>query len=201
MGGNLYQDGGDSRVLTNEFGDTLTLEPNDDVSFFGGIKLGYVFGTGTVRPTLEADLYYNGFKGGVNSTLNVDGDIFTNSVSTTINTGAFMFNGILRFAFGRFQPYIGAGIGFYYAESTGIDFNRLVVNPLGGPVGTFNTDGGGSHSDFAWQAIAGADYYWSPTFSTFIEFKYLEYTGSSFFTGEDRSLDQFLLGAGLRFHF
>src|SRR5216117_4282349 len=30
-----------------------------DVGFFGGIKLGYVFGTGVFRPTVEGDFFYN----------------------------------------------------------------------------------------------------------------------------------------------
>ena len=38
--------------------------PKNDVGFFGGIKLGYVFGTGVVRPTVEGDFFYNGFRGG-----------------------------------------------------------------------------------------------------------------------------------------
>ena len=41
-----------------------TSTPKNDVGFFGGIKLGYVFGTGVVRPTVEGDFFYNGFRGG-----------------------------------------------------------------------------------------------------------------------------------------
>ena len=53
MGANVYQNRGgvnetftDDRVDTEFFGDTLTISPKNDVGFFGGIKLGYVFGTG-----------------------------------------------------------------------------------------------------------------------------------------------------------
>src|SRR6185437_1692732 len=52
------------------FGSTLDVSPKNDVGFFGGIKLGYVFGTGWVRPTIEGDFFYNGFRGGANFTLN-----------------------------------------------------------------------------------------------------------------------------------
>src|SRR5216117_1634806 len=98
-----------------------------DVGFFGGIKLGYVFGTGVFRPTVEGDFFYNGFKGGANFTLREpDGDVIrSSSVNSTINTGAFMFNFILRIApqGWRFQPYFGAGVGVYYAESAGTDIS------------------------------------------------------------------------------
>jgi opacity protein-like surface antigen len=104
-----------------------------------------------------------------------------------------MGNFIGRFAFGRFQPYVGAGVGIYYAESAGAEFQ--------GPHGTFNSGGGKSHADLAWQIIAGADYYWNPKFSTFIEYKFLNYTSTQINTNESRDLGQQLVGAGLRFHF
>ena len=39
----------------------------------------------------------------------------------TVHTGAFMANFLVRFAFDRFQPYVGAGIGGWAAESDDID--------------------------------------------------------------------------------
>src|SRR5881392_1341605 len=204
MGANVYQNRGgdrtftDDRVGTEDFGDTLTVSPKNDVGFFGGIKLGYVFGTGVFRPTLEGDFFYNGFRGGADFTLR---DSFGNvlaqrDVTTWINTGAFMGNFIGRFAFGRFQPYAGAGVGIYYAESAGTE----VRNPVTGNV-PINTGGGQSHADLAWQIIAGSDYYWTPKFSTFIEYKFLEYTSTQINTRDNRVLGQQLLGAGVRFHF
>ena len=197
MGANVYQDRGGSRTFEDEFGDTLTINPKNDVGFFGGLKAGYVFGTGVFRPTIEGDFFYNGFRGGADTTLRVftPEEVLTRSSSLTtwINTGAFMGNFIAKFAFGRFQPYVGAGVGIYYAESAGVEFQT--------PHGTFNTGGGQSHADLAWQIIAGADYYWNPKFSTFIEYKFLEYTSTQINTNESRDLGQQLVGAGLRFHF
>src|SRR5438445_5408178 len=55
MGANVYQNRGGDRtftangpefVSTSDFGDTLTVSPKNDVGFYGGVKLGYVFGTG-----------------------------------------------------------------------------------------------------------------------------------------------------------
>ena len=200
-GANVYQNRGGDRTFTDDnldspfFGDTLTVSPKNDVGFFGGIKLGYVFGTGVFRPTLEGDFFYNGFRGGSDFTLRDSfGDVLRSSSATTwINTGAFMGNFIGRFAFGRFQPYAGAGVGIYYAESAGAEFQ--------GPHGTFNTGGGRSHADLAWQIVAGSDYYWTPKFSTFIEYHFLNYTSTQIDTREDRDLRQHLVGAGVRVHF
>jgi opacity protein-like surface antigen len=105
-----------------------------------------------------------------------------------------MGNFIGRFAFGRFQPYVGGGLGVYYAESAGIDVNTARH-------GTFSTGGGRNHADFAWQVIAGTDYYWNPKFSTFIEYHYLNYTSTQINTNVSRDLGQHLLGAGVRVHF
>src|SRR6266480_5831031 len=200
-GANVYQNRGGDRTFTDTnpdsafFGDTLEVSPKNDVGFFGGIKLGYVFGTGVFRPTVEGDFFYNGFRGGADTTLALaDGTILRNSSATTfINAGAFMGNFIARFAFGRFQPYAGAGVGIYYAESAGLDLST--------PRGSFSASGGANHADLAWQIIAGTDYYWNPKFSTFIEYHYLDYTSTQIDTNQGRDLGQQLLGAGVRVHF
>jgi opacity protein-like surface antigen len=206
MGANIYQNRGgdrtfsDDRVASPDFGDTLTVSPKNDVGFFGGIKLGYVWGTGVFRPTFEGDFFYNGFRGGADFTLRDSaGDVLAQrNVNTWVNTGAFMGNFIMRFAPGnqRFQPYVGAGVGVYIAESAGTQ----VVNPVTGAV-PINTGGGASHADLAWQIIAGSDYYWTPKLSTFIEYKFLQYTSTQINTRENRELNQQLLGAGVRVHF
>src|SRR5256714_5614823 len=65
MGSNVYQNRGGTRTFTDDnpnspfFGSTLDVDPKNDVGFFGGIKLGYVFGSGVVRPTVEGDFFYN----------------------------------------------------------------------------------------------------------------------------------------------
>ena len=206
MGANVYQNRGGNRTFTQDnpdligFGDTLTVDPKNDVGFFGGLKLGYVFGTGVVRPTIEGDFFYNGFRGGANFTLNeADGDLIAQRNATTwINTGAFMANFILRFAPGnqKFQPYAGAGVGIYYAESAGVE----VVDPVTGAV-PINTGGGQSHADLAWQVVAGADYFFNPQWSAFIEYHYLDYTSTQIDTNQSRDLGQHLVGAGVRFFF
>jgi opacity protein-like surface antigen len=206
MGANVYQNRGGNRTFTQDnpdligFGDTLTVDPKNDVGFFGGIKLGYVFGSGVVRPTIEGDFFYNGFRGGANFTLNeADGDLIAQRNATTwINTGAFLANFILRFAPGnqKFQPYAGAGVGIYYAESAGVE----VVDPVTGAV-PINTGGGQSHADLAWDVVAGADYFFNPQWSAFVEYHYLDYTSTQIDTNQSRDLGQHLVGAGVRYFF
>src|SRR4029453_13831517 len=168
-GANVYQNRGGDRSITDTnpdsvfFGDTLTFSPKNDVGGYGGIKLGYVFGRGVFRPTIEGDFFGHGFRGGGDFTLTEpDGDVLrSTSVTSFINTGAFMGNFIARFAFGRFQPYAGGGLGVYYAESAGVDITT--------PRGTFSSGGGKNHADFAWQGIPGTHYSWTPKVSTFID--------------------------------
>jgi opacity protein-like surface antigen len=206
MGANVYQNRGDNRTFTANdpnspfFVDSLEVNPKNDVGFFGGVKLGYVFGTGVVRPTVEGDFFYNGFRGGADFTLrdSFDNVVAQRNVTTWINTGAFMANFILRFAPGnqRFQPYAGAGVGIYYAESAGVE----VVDPVTGRV-PINTGGGRSHADLAWQVVAGSDYFFNPQWSAFIEYKFLNYTSTQIDTNQDRDLRQHLVGAGVRYFF
>ena len=206
MGANVYQNRGDTRTFTQDnpdligFGDTLEVDPKNDVGFFGGIKLGYVFGTGVVRPTIEGDFFYNGFRGGANFTLrDIDNVVLAQRNATTwINTGAFLANFILRFAPGnqKFQPYLGAGVGIYYAESAGVE----VTDPTTGTV-PINTGGGANHTDLAFDVVAGADYFFNPQWSAFIEYKYLNYQSTQIDTDQNRALGQQLVGAGVRFFF
>src|SRR6516164_8242449 len=214
MGANVYQNRGGNRTFTDNnpdsefFGSNLEVNPKNDVGFFGGIKLGYVFGTGVVRPTIEGDFFYNGFQGGANFTLN---EAFTpfpgaptefttrqRNVTTWINTGAFMFNFILRIApeNWRFQPYAGAGVGVYYAESAGVE----ITDPVTGRV-PVNTGGGANHADLAWDVVAGSDYFFNSQWSAFIEYHYLDYTSTQIDTNLSRDLGQHLVGAGVRFFF
>jgi len=68
----------------------------------------------------------------------------------------------------------------------------------------------------AWQVIGGADYYWTPKFSTFVEYHFLDYTSDTILVVReaeqrqqireikrefDLDLKQHLVGIGVRFHF
>jgi opacity protein-like surface antigen len=233
MGANVYQNRGGNRFFSSDndgdsfdqdlrfFGSTLEVNPKNDVGFFGGIKLGYVFGTGVIRPAVEGDFFYNGFRGGADFTLNeaftpsplpagfgtpgtrfpTDQTVFSThqrNVTTWINSGAFMFNVIFRLGppTWKFQPYAGAGVGVYYAESAGVE----VQDPVTGTT-PINTGGGANHADLAWDVVAGADYFFNPQWSAFVEYHYLDYTSTQIDTNQSRDLGQHLVGAGVRFFF
>jgi opacity protein-like surface antigen len=219
----------DEDFLGGRLVDDLKLEANHEVGVFGGIKLGYVFGTGVVRPTIEGDFFYNGFRPGWDATLNTT---FTpcrgcqpftlrpvhGSFDFWTNSGAFMVNFILRLAPGnqRFQPYVGAGVGGYYAETEGV--NVEIEGVRGRISKEFLRENAGTNefADLAWQVIGGADYYWTPKISTFIEYHFLNYTSDTLLAVRtsaqrqqirelkkefDLDLKQHLVGIGLRFHF
>ena len=201
-GVNVYQDtGGSERIhlRRDRFDDdgnfvgrrdnTITLDPDDNIGGFGGLKLGYVFGTGFIRPAFEADIFYNGIDVGVN--VDVNGDE-RGSISGRIDSGAFMGNALLRFSCDRFQPYLGFGLGYWIAEAN--DGTVRIGDGDERETRNFST---GSKGDLAWQLIGGFDYYFNPKFSGFFEYKFLNYENALF----DNAIRQQLLGVGLRFHF
>lgn len=175
----------DSDVFLNGF--RFSIEDDSSVGYFAGAKLGYVFGQGFVRPALELDAYYNRFDAdvkirGEGSEANIGGDV---------DSGAFLANFLLRFDFGRFQPYLGGGVGVHYTE---------INDPTVTIAGQTYEAGGGDTTDFAWQLIGGADYYFTEKLSMFLEYKYLNYEGLGGEGLEDR-VDQHLVGLGVRVHF
>lgn len=188
FGANVYQDygGGASDSIG---GLDVSIDVDDNVGIFGGLKFGYVFGSGFLRPAIELDAFYNGFESDINIDIenigNFDGD-------ADVHTGAGLVNFLLRFDFGRFQPYVGMGAGIHYSELSDFD-----INFRGQRV---STNAGGDSTGFAWQAVAGADFYFTEKVSGFIEYKFLNYEDSDLGPSDD-AVRQQLVGAGIRFHF
>ena len=179
MGANVFQDRGGNRTFTQDnpnllgFGDTLEVNPKNDVGFFGGIKLGYVFGTGVVRPTVEGDFFYNGFRGGADFTLRDSfGDVLAQRNATTwINTGAFMGNFILRFAPGNKNS------GRLPAPGSDLLCRRRggqAHKPQDRYCHRSTLAGGEIMRDLAWQTIVRRRLLLEPRVRTFIEYKFLE---------------------------
>ena len=183
---NAYQDFGGTRQF-NIGGNDISVEPREKIGFVGGIKGGYVFGTGTVRPAIEADLYYNGVQADLDARVNGRSTNF--NAQANLHSGAFMGNFLVRFAFNRFQPYVGGGVGGYYAEAQNVEVKIA---------GRTFERGGGSNSGFAWQLVGGADYYWTEKFSTFVEYKFLNYEDAGF---NGNRIGQQIVVLGVRLHF
>lgn len=185
-GANFYQDFGSTKRFTIG-NDDIAAGFKQKIGFVGGGKVGYVFGTGTVRPAIEFDGFYNGVKAVVETRVNGDN---VGNVRSNLNSGAFLGNFILRFAFDRFQPYVGAGAGGWVAQADDV---RVNLNGQNRRLGN-----GGSNSGFAWQIVAGSDYYFTPSFSTFLEYKFLNYQDAGVFS---RNIPQQIGVLGVRWHF
>jgi len=183
---NAYQDFGGTRRFQLG-GNDVAVEPREKVGFVGGLKLGYVFGTNTVRPAIELDAFYNG--------VDADLDVRVNGHDTNVNaegklhTGGFLANFIVRFGVDRFQPYIGGGLGGYYAEAQDVEVTTRRHHFEGS---------GGSNSGFAWQLIGGADYYFTQKTSVFAEYKFLNYEDAGF---NENRIGQHIAVLGVRWHF
>lgn len=192
-GANVYQSFDGSRTRTLPNGDEIALHVDHNVGGYGGIKLGYVFGRGTIRFALEEEMFYNGLS--TNAHVSLNNREIANS-SNLINSGVFLTNFLIRFGSGRFQPYIGAGPGAYYAATAGAD----VTIHRAGANKDFSTGGGASSGSFAFDVVAGADYYFNCKTSVFMEYHFLDYVALDVGNG-NHQFGQQLVGAGVRFHF
>ena len=190
-GGNVWQNFDDNFRRTFPNGDIVDLHIDHNLGGYGGLKIGYVFGREKIRFAVEEEMFYNGLDTDVHVSLN---GAEVAHASNLINSGAFMTNFIIRFAFGRFQPYAGAGVGAYYAEAAGSD---ITINRTGR---TFTTGGGSNSGSLAWDVIAGADYYLNCKWSVFAEYHFLDYVALDVGNG-NHQFGQHLVGGGVRFHF
>ena len=169
---------------------SVAAERKEKVGGFGGIKFGHVFGSGGVRQALELDAFYNGVDSEID--LRVDGNRVAGT-SQRFDTGAFLLNYIIRFDVGSFQPYLGAGAGFWTGQSN--DFRVSIPG-----VASFRESNNDWEAGFAWQAILGSDIFVSQKSSLFLEYKWLNYQQTDVIGSNDR-IGQHLVGAGLRFFF
>jgi opacity protein-like surface antigen len=186
---NAYQSyEGTKRGTVN--GTKVTLEMREKVGGYGGVKWGYAFSNGGgFLSAFEADVFYNGADYDVDARTDHEK---LGSVTGRFDTGAVMGNYILRFGQGQFQPYIGAGIGGWFGQ---ISDTRVSIDGVGSlRVGSGDTNGG-----FAWQLLAGFDYYFSERMSLFTEYKFLNYHGIDLPTSDP--VRQHLVGVGLRVHY
>ena len=119
------------------------------------------------------------------------------NATTWINTGGFMANFILRFAPGnqKFQPYAGAGVGIYYAESAGAQ----LTNPNTGTVTA--TLAGGEITRTSRGRLLPAQIIIGPPSSARLLNTSSRGPDTQIDTRQSRVLGQQLVGAGVRFHF
>jgi opacity protein-like surface antigen len=179
-GANVYND------IGSQGSPDFLLHTNPNTAGFAGAKAGYVFGSGTIRFAIEEDIFYNGFAANVNVIDRRNGQTLLHN-SEGVDSVNFMTHAIARFSFSglpQLQPYVGAGFGAYYA------FNRANDLKLGNAM---------ANKGIAWDVLAGADYYFTPKISTFVEYKFLDDVDINI--NLNHNLGQHLVGAGVRYHF
>lgn len=174
------------------FGDT-----KEKVGWAAGLNAGYMMGKAgdLVRPTIEVEALTTGF----------DRHFGLNNGITTgkarINSFAYMANGIANFNLGAFQPFIGAGAGYF----SGKGHAAFSVPGAQFDYGRDQRDG------FAFQLLGGVDYFVTPSVSVFTEYQWLNYVirnrngflpniNNGFISGH-ALLGQHLVTAGVRYHF
>ena len=163
---NAYQDYGGRGHFS--LGRVTSRSNAEKVGFVGGLKLGYVFGTGTVRPAIEADLYYNGFKADLTlasmATTWISMPRPTSTAAPSWGTSSSVLPRSLPTLHRRWRGRLLCGIADVEVTIAGRNFE----------------DEGGDNSGFAWQLIGGADYYFTEKSSAFLEYKFLNYEEAGF---------------------
>lgn len=157
----------------------LEAELDSDTGWFAGAKFGYMMPVRSViKPVFEVEGFYNG----VDANFDVNGT----SVSHDLHSGVVMFNAILKFDLGKFQPYLGAGLGYAHAWFKNSEVNGVEVDGDEVDEGTF-----------AYQGIAGLEYHVTETVGVFTEYKALVYHDLD---GIENYLHH-LVGVGIRLGF
>jgi opacity protein-like surface antigen len=165
-----------------------------DTGGFVGGKVGYVFGTGLIRPALEGDMFYNRFGGGWDRVFRgAAGHRHKEYQNYQINSGAFIENELVRLNLGKLQPYVGGGMGVYTANTSRQQTDTNFYSGRKYSYSNFHSN----NTSLAWQLVAGTDYYVTQKLAVFAEYKYLNYMD----TAPHNRLSQQLLGAGVRFQF
>ena len=201
---------GNEPFLNDNYPSKTSETSNSSIAGYAGLKLGYVFNTKTlVRPALELDTYWvqsklttNYYEKTVKNYSTYMNDPATDvyeqklTASGRANTFATMVNAIGKVDLGSFQPYAGLGIGLATTGWSGT--TKGVETTNGDVVGRYNQSAYNASSStyFAFQAIAGADYYVMNNLSVFTEYKFLNVCGDN-----GSSLRNNIVGAGVRFHF
>lgn len=186
---NAYQEY-EGTERANIGGSSVALEAKEKVGGFGGIKWGYGWDGQTVKPALELDAFYNGVDYDLEARVNGSR---VGSATGRFDTGAFLINGLLRFDTGStFMPYVGVGAGGWFGQ---VEDTRISISGLG----SARVSSGDTNGDFALQALAGFDWFFNPSTSFFVEYKYLNYFGVNL--PSDDPLGQHLAGIGVRWFY
>jgi opacity protein-like surface antigen len=192
-GANLYQ-------TTDEPGGTLHF--HSEVGWFAGLKSGYVFQTSSrFRPALELEGFYNHTEFRSDDRYNAPGFKIRDSFNEHLHMAAIMTNGLLKYDLGRFQPYIGGGIGLAYVRRDSLHVTGYSVSKFLGRTFRYNDDFQVSENSEEWtfaaQGIAGLEYFIKPNIGLYVEYKALWLRDAD----NVENYINHLLGGGVRWYF
>ncbi len=214
-GANLSQTDNSFIDLSPTLGPASDLEFSHDtdsnISYHGGLRLGYSFDpfasemnefssedNWIVVPEIFLDLFYVNWdaKGNVNQNFVGLSDMVAD---TNFDVFAFTVNGIAKFKYKGFAPYLGGGFGgaAMFARPSTLTFNNLGTD--------FRFRSFEDDFVFAMQAIAGIELELIRNFAIFTEYKFLYLHSASFKHGEfDLDMDfagTHLVSGGLKLYF
>jgi opacity protein-like surface antigen len=111
-------------------------------------------------------------------------------VTADFDTFAALINFLLKAQIGDFRPYFGPGIGI--AHIWGRNYNALGNKP------------DGSTTEFAFQMSAGTDYFITPEWSIFADYKWFGMADTHIFNAPELKMTTFgahFLSFGIRYHY
>lgn len=180
-------------VNVGQFNDNARFSYSSSVQPAAGIKIGYTWPFDS-EPSDQFQDEFGGFRlgGGIELDLGymrneLKGTLNGVGFSADVDSAVFITNFLLKGRNGKFQPYIGPGVGGAFLQAS-------------------NYNLGGRSSDdqvvFVFQGVAGLDYFITPQWSVFGEYRFLGFQDVDLYQGASRlrsdRLYNNILSLGLR---
>jgi OmpA-OmpF porin, OOP family len=190
LGGVNIQQTADIEDVNTSIG-TFDREYDSDTGWFAALKFGYEFESESpVHAALELEALYTQVEGNVRST----SGIFDAQSEGDIHGAALMLNALVKFKpVWKLRPYLGAGVGIGYVERDDVS---TTVRVGATRVATGNQEGGDGYT-FAYQGIAGFDWWVTDRWTIYTEYKAFVFDDAA---GLENYLNH-MAGVGIRVKF
>jgi opacity protein-like surface antigen len=167
-----------------QFADGANSNFSSNIHGAGGVKLAYTWPFDQERTDQFQD-EFGGFR--LSGAVELDAGYVGNRLSgnafgvvpysADLDSAVFVVNFLLKGQVGNFRPYIGPGIGAAFHSAS-----------------NFRVNGIGNRSDedisFAFQGVIGTDYFITPEWSIFTEYRLLAYQSLGLFSTPQISFDR-----------
>ena len=166
-----------------------------------GVKIG---GTHPAVKNFSFEFEYSYLNPDVNRTVLTTAGTDYSAIEGDAKIHNFMFNAIIKYAEGKFHPYLGLGVGVSY-----FDFSLTSTSRLNGV--NYSKRGSANNSVFAWQVLTGVDIDLTNNFLLDIGCRYFDTQSKVYYYDHDHNdyyydgptLDfrTFIVTLGLKFRF